>query len=122
MKRSSKLQFDTEIRRNIQIADSSLDYLPEPIIPKKPLDNTRFCLNLLQPSTKKEDPKVLKQKGHDTIILLSKDNMVVAYTDGSSDKSLNRGGAGIYFAHPDGSIHIHRINTGTIVSDFTKYT
>ncbi|GFS88700.1 reverse transcriptase domain-containing protein [Nephila pilipes] len=33
-KRSSTLQFDKEIRRNIQMAHSSLDYLPEPIIPK----------------------------------------------------------------------------------------
>ncbi|GFS88702.1 hypothetical protein NPIL_164191 [Nephila pilipes] len=46
--------------------------------------------------------------------------MAVAYTDGSSDKSLNRGGAESFFAHPDGSIHKHRINTGMIASNFTS--
>ncbi|GFS37036.1 hypothetical protein NPIL_10541 [Nephila pilipes] len=85
LKKSSTLLFDKEIRRNIQMAHSSLEYLPEPIIPKKPPGNTKFCLNLLQLSSKKEDPKVLKRKGLDTITLLSKDNMAVAYTDGSSD-------------------------------------
>ncbi|GFS42739.1 hypothetical protein NPIL_468441 [Nephila pilipes] len=92
LKRSSKLQFDKEIRRNIQMAHSSLDYIPEPFIPKMPPDNNRFFLNLLQSSSKKEDPKILKQKGLDTINLFSKDNMAVAYSDDSSDKSLNTGG------------------------------
>ncbi|GFU51360.1 hypothetical protein NPIL_287011 [Nephila pilipes] len=87
LKRVSTLQYDKEIRRNIQMGHSSLDYLPEPIIPKMPPGNPRFCLDLLQPSSKKEDPKVLKQKDLDTINLLLK---AVAYTDGSSDKSLNR--------------------------------
>ncbi|GFT56421.1 hypothetical protein NPIL_520191 [Nephila pilipes] len=41
--------------------------------------------------------------------------MAVAYTDDSSYKSLNRGGA-----HPDGSIHKYRINTGMIASNFTS--
>ncbi|GFU33472.1 RNase H domain-containing protein [Nephila pilipes] len=78
LKRSSTLQFDNEIRKNIQMAHSSLDYLPEPIILKKPPGNTRGCLNQLQPSSKKENSKVLKQKGLDTINLLSKNNMTVS--------------------------------------------
>ncbi|GFU35545.1 hypothetical protein NPIL_419461 [Nephila pilipes] len=46
--------------------------------------------------------------------------MSVTNTDGSSDKSLNKGGDGVFFAHPDGSIHKHRINTGMIASNFTS--
>ncbi|GFT47544.1 hypothetical protein NPIL_250701 [Nephila pilipes] len=46
--------------------------------------------------------------------------MAVTYTDGSSDKYLNRRGARVFFAHPDGSIHKHRINTGMTASNFTS--
>ncbi|GFU08638.1 hypothetical protein NPIL_14711 [Nephila pilipes] len=81
-----------------------------------PPGNTRFCLNLLQPSSKEEGPKVFKQTGFDTINLLSKDNMAVAYTDGS----LNRGGAGVFYSHPDGSIYKHRINAGMIAFTITS--
>ncbi|GFU58385.1 hypothetical protein NPIL_197201 [Nephila pilipes] len=46
--------------------------------------------------------------------------MAVALPGISSDKSLNRGGAGVFFAHPDESIHKNRINTGVIASNFTS--
>ncbi|GIY54218.1 hypothetical protein CEXT_755011 [Caerostris extrusa] len=43
-----------------------------------------------------------------------------AYTDGSSDKFLNKGGAGIFFLLPNGSKYHHKMNTGLIASDFTS--
>ncbi|GFU98441.1 RNase H domain-containing protein [Trichonephila clavipes] len=68
---------------------------------KKPTKNTCFELELLQPCSKKEDPVTLRQKGLETIAILSQDNFAIAYTDGSSDRSLSNGGAGIILLLPD---------------------
>ncbi|GIY60597.1 hypothetical protein CEXT_447711 [Caerostris extrusa] len=43
----------------------------------------------------------------------------IAYTDGSSDKFLNKGGAGIFLLLPNGSKYHHKMNTGLIASNFT---
>ncbi|GIY69337.1 hypothetical protein CEXT_701031 [Caerostris extrusa] len=43
-----------------------------------------------------------------------------AYTDGFSDKFLNKGGAGIFFLPPNGSKYHHKRNTGLIASKFTS--
>ncbi|GIY21497.1 protein O-mannosyl-transferase Tmtc3 [Caerostris extrusa] len=45
-------------------------------------------------------------KGFDTIDKFSQGNLAIAYTDGSSDKFLNKGGAGIFFLLPNGSSDI----------------
>ncbi|GFX72309.1 hypothetical protein TNCV_4552311 [Trichonephila clavipes] len=74
----------------------------EPLIPKNPPKNTCFELELLQSCSKKEDPVTLRQKGLETITILSQDNFAIAYTDGSSDRSLSNGGAGIILLLPDG--------------------
>ncbi|GFX51841.1 hypothetical protein TNCV_5015431 [Trichonephila clavipes] len=66
-----------------------------PLIPKNPPKNTCFELELLRSCSKKEDPATLRQKGLETIEILSQDNCAIAYTDGSSDRSLSNGGAGI---------------------------
>ncbi|GFV00325.1 RNase H domain-containing protein [Trichonephila clavipes] len=92
----------------------------EPLIPKNPPKNTYFVLELLQPCSKKEDPVTLKQKGLETIAILSQDNFAIAYTDGSSDRSLSNGGAGILLLLPDGNNYKHKINTGIIASNFTS--
>ncbi|GFW98681.1 uncharacterized protein TNCV_2758591 [Trichonephila clavipes] len=68
---------------------------------KNPPKNTCFELELLQPCSKKEDPVTLRQKGLETIAILSQDNFAIAYTDGSSDRSLSNGGAGIILLLPD---------------------
>ncbi|GFT95279.1 RNase H domain-containing protein [Trichonephila clavipes] len=69
---------------------------------------------------KKEDPVTLRQKGLETIAILSQDNFAIAYTDGSSDRSLSNGGAGIILLLPDGNNYKHKINTGIIASSFTS--
>ncbi|GFW83003.1 RNase H domain-containing protein [Trichonephila clavipes] len=48
------------------------------------------------------------------------DNFAIAYTDGSSDRSLSNGGAGIILLLPDGNNYKHKINTGIIASNFTS--
>ncbi|GFU38064.1 RNase H domain-containing protein [Trichonephila clavipes] len=68
---------------------------------KNPPKNTCFELELLQPCSKKEDPVTLRQKGLETIAILSQDNFAIAYTDGSSDRSLSNGEAGIILLLPD---------------------
>ncbi|GFS98317.1 RNase H domain-containing protein [Trichonephila clavipes] len=67
-----------------------------------------------------EDPVTLRQKGLETIAILSQDNFAIAYTDGSSDRSLSNGGAGIILLLPDGNNYKHKINTGIIASNFTS--
>ncbi|GFS72017.1 putative transposable element [Trichonephila clavipes] len=49
-----------------------------------------------------------------------KDNFAIAYIDGSSDRSLSNGGAGIILLLPDGNNYKHKINTGIIASNFTS--
>ncbi|GFW09032.1 probable RNA-directed DNA polymerase from transposon BS [Trichonephila clavipes] len=99
-----------ESRRNLATIKSTnklrsydLDHISrrEPLIPKNPPKNTCFELELLRPCSKKEDPATLRQKGLETIEILSQDNFAIAYTDGSSDRSLSNGGAGILLLLPD---------------------
>ncbi|GFX05718.1 RNase H domain-containing protein [Trichonephila clavipes] len=101
IKRSSNLQLDSEIRKELNLDHSSLEFLQEPLIPKNPPKNICFELELLQPCSKKEDPVTLRQKGLETIAILSQDNFAIAYTDGSSDRFLSNGGAGIILLLPD---------------------
>ncbi|GFT78165.1 RNase H domain-containing protein [Trichonephila clavipes] len=101
LKRSSTLQLDSDIRKELNLDHYSLEFLQEPLIPKNPPKNTCFELELLQPCSKKEDPVTLRQKGLETIAILSQDNFAIAYTDGSSDRSLSNGGAGIILLLPD---------------------
>ncbi|GFW52167.1 RNase H domain-containing protein [Trichonephila clavipes] len=119
LKISSTLQLDSEIRKELNLEHSSLEFLQEPLIPKNPPKNTCFELKLLRPCSKKEDPVTLRQKGLETIEILSQDNFAIAYTDGSSDRSLSNGGAGILFLLPDDN-YKHKINTGIIASNFTS--
>ncbi|GFU98620.1 probable RNA-directed DNA polymerase from transposon BS [Trichonephila clavipes] len=116
LKRSSTLQLDSEIRKELNLEHSSLEFLQEPLIPKNPPKNTCFELKLLRPCSKNEDPATLRQKGLETTEILSQDNFAIAYTDGSSDRSLSNGGAGILL--PDGNDYKHKINTGIIASNF----
>ncbi|GFY18142.1 RNase H domain-containing protein [Trichonephila clavipes] len=120
LKRSSTLQHDSEIRKELNLEHSSLEFLQEPLIPKNPPKNTCFKLELLRSCSKKEDPATLRQKGLETIEILSQDNFAIAYTDGSSDRSLCNGGAGIFLLLPDGNNYKHKINTGIIASNFTS--
>ncbi|GIX90873.1 RNase H domain-containing protein [Caerostris extrusa] len=85
LKRSSTLQLDKDIRSRINLEHSSLDFCSRAPFPRKPPSETKFSLNLLQPCSKKEDSNILKQKDLDTIDKLSQGNLVIAYTDGSSD-------------------------------------
>ncbi|GFS57444.1 RNase H domain-containing protein [Trichonephila clavipes] len=119
LKRSSTLQLDSELRK-LNLEHSSLEFLQEPLIPKNPPKNTCFELELLRPCSKKEDPATLRQKGLETIEILSQDNFAIANTDGSSDRSLSNGGAGILLLLPDGNNYKHKINTGIIASNFTS--
>ncbi|GIX67885.1 RNase H domain-containing protein [Caerostris extrusa] len=112
LKRSSTLQLDKDIRIRINLEHSSLDFVQEPLFPRKPPSETKFSLNLLQLCSKKEDFNILKQKGIDTIDKFSQGNLAIAYTDGSSDKFLNKGGAGIFFLLLNGSKYHHKVNAG----------
>ncbi|GFS58849.1 probable RNA-directed DNA polymerase from transposon BS [Trichonephila clavipes] len=93
LKRSSTLHLDSEIREELKMEHSSLEFLQEPLIPKNPPKNTCFELELLRPCSKREDPATLRQKGLEMIEILSLYNFAIAYTDCSSDRTLSNGGA-----------------------------
>ncbi|GFU39347.1 hypothetical protein TNCV_1716281 [Trichonephila clavipes] len=57
-----------------------------------------------------------KRTGNDSNTL-SQDNFAIAYTDGSSDRSLSNGGAGIIFSSQMVANYKHKINTGIIASN-----
>ncbi|GFV93965.1 RNase H domain-containing protein [Trichonephila clavipes] len=94
--------------------------MQEPPFPRRPPKETKITLNLLRRCSKKEYARILKQKGLGTIEKISQENFAVAYTDGSSDISLNKGGAGILFGLPNKERKTHKINTGLIASNFTS--
>ncbi|GFT64022.1 hypothetical protein TNCV_2314641 [Trichonephila clavipes] len=77
------------------------DDIAEPLIPKThqriPVSNWNCCSHV----PKKEDHVTLRQKGLETIAILSQDNFAIAYTDSFSDRSLSNGGAGIILLLPD---------------------
>ncbi|GFT04885.1 hypothetical protein TNCV_4712591 [Trichonephila clavipes] len=50
----------------------------------------------------KKDPAAIRQKGIEMIEILTQDNFTIAYTDGSSDRSLSNGDAGILLLLPNG--------------------
>ncbi|GFS78214.1 RNase H domain-containing protein [Trichonephila clavipes] len=94
LKRSSMLQLDEDIRIQINLEHSILNVMQEPPFPRRPPKETKITLNVLRPCSKKED--------------------------GSSDISLNKGGAGILFQLPNKERKMHKINTGLIASNFTS--
>ncbi|GFU81065.1 hypothetical protein TNCV_1117171 [Trichonephila clavipes] len=102
------------VRKELNLDHSSLEFLQEPLIPKKQPKNTCFELELLQPCSKKEDPVTLRQKGLETIAILSQDNFAIAYTDGSSDRSIRNGGAGIILLLPDEGLVIFSYSKSAI--------
>ncbi|GFV73391.1 probable RNA-directed DNA polymerase from transposon BS [Trichonephila clavipes] len=72
LKRSSTLQLDSEIRKELNLEHSSLEFLQEPLIRKNPPKNTCFKLKLLRTCSKKEDPATLRQKRLETKEILSR--------------------------------------------------
>ncbi|GIY31627.1 RNase H domain-containing protein [Caerostris extrusa] len=118
LKRSSTVQLDKDIRSRINLEHSSLNFVQEPLFPRKPPSETKFGLKLLFETIQKRRPNILKQKGLDTIDKFSQDNLAIAYTDGSSDKFLNKGG--FFILLPNRSKYHHKMNTGLIASNFTS--
>ncbi|GFS60771.1 RNA-directed DNA polymerase from mobile element jockey [Trichonephila clavipes] len=119
LKRSSTLQLDSEIRKELNLDHSSLEFLQEPLIPKNhqrtPVSNWNCCSHV-----PKKRPCNSQTKGLETIAILSQDNFAIAYTDVSSDRYLSNGGVGIILLLPDGNNYKHKINTVIIASNFTS--
>ncbi|GFV32896.1 RNase H domain-containing protein [Trichonephila clavipes] len=116
----STIQLDSQIRKDLNLKHSTLEFLQEPLIKKKHQRTPVSNWNCRGHIPKKEDPVTLRYKGLETIEILSQDNFVIAYFDGSSDRSLSNGGAGILILLPDGNNYKHKINTGIISSNFTS--
>ncbi|GFX31479.1 RNase H domain-containing protein [Trichonephila clavipes] len=70
---------------------------------KKPTKEYLFRIGIVAAmfQKKKRRPCNSQTKGLETIAILSQDNFAIAYTDGSSDRSLSNGGAGIILLLPD---------------------
>ncbi|GFV40726.1 RNase H domain-containing protein [Trichonephila clavipes] len=67
-----------------------------------------------------EDNSIRPMKSSSMFSQRIRHNFAIAYTDGSSDRSLSNGGAGIILLLPDGNNYKHKINTGIIASNFTN--
>ncbi|GFW29871.1 RNase H domain-containing protein [Trichonephila clavipes] len=95
LKRSSTLQLDSEFRKELNLDHSSLEFLQEPLIPKKKKKPTKeylFRIGIAAAMFQKRRPY----------------------------RSLSNGGAGIILLLPDGNNYKHKINTGIIASNFTS--
>ncbi|CAL1288993.1 unnamed protein product [Larinioides sclopetarius] len=105
----------------INLQHEDLTYIQEPSFPFSPSTKAIINLNLLQLCTKKEPAAVIKEKGLHTIQELSNltQNMAIAFTDGSTDSSLDRGGAGILLTYVNGKSESHKISVSKIASNYT---
>ncbi|GFW33687.1 reverse transcriptase domain-containing protein [Trichonephila clavipes] len=90
---------------------------------KKPTKEYLFLnWNCCSHVPKKRRPCNSQTKGLETIAILSQDNFAIAYTDGSSDRSLSNGGAGIILLLPDVTeFDCPRIITSTIARLRTEH-
>ncbi|GFY28796.1 RNA-directed DNA polymerase from mobile element jockey [Trichonephila clavipes] len=93
LKRSSTLQLDSEIRKELNLDHSSLEFLQEPLIPK-PTKEYLFRIGIVAAMFQKK-----KRRPY---------------------RSLSNEGAGIILLLPDGNNYKHKINTGIIASNFTS--
>ncbi|UYV72129.1 hypothetical protein LAZ67_9001914 [Cordylochernes scorpioides] len=87
--RSSPLQQDNEIRSRIGLEHLNTTYYEQPETTSNFPPNTTLSLHLIEPCTKKDPPNNLKEKALIIISLLKKEDHAIAYTDGSSDETLN---------------------------------
>ncbi|GFW22245.1 RNase H domain-containing protein [Trichonephila clavipes] len=122
LKRSSTLQLDSEFRKELNLDHSSLEFLQEPLIPKKPTKEYLFRIGIAAAMfQKKEDPVTLRQKGLETIAVLSlkitlqSPTLMVPQTDPSAMEVPESS-----YSLPDGNNYKHKINTGIIASNFTS--
>ncbi|GFS97480.1 hypothetical protein TNCV_4262641 [Trichonephila clavipes] len=123
LKRSSTLQLDSEIRKELNLEHSSLEFLQEPLIPKNPPKNTCFELELLRPCSKNEDPATLRQKGLETIEILSQDNFAKSPTPmvPQTDPSAMEVPESSSFSQMLRNLTVPRIMTSTIVRWRTEH-
>lgn len=80
-------------------------------------ENTKIVVHLLKQCSKKEPTTAIHAKG--TIDSYSRENFVFAFTDSSSDETLNNGGAGGNFTFPQDCNTKHfRVGVGKIASNY----
>lgn len=105
----------------INLRHEDLTYVQEPSLPINPPPKATINLDLLRPCKKSEPAAAIKEKGLHTIYELSNptQNLAIAFTDGSSDSSLDRGGAGIFLTYANGKSESHKISVGKIASNYT---
>ncbi|GFW65982.1 probable RNA-directed DNA polymerase from transposon BS [Trichonephila clavipes] len=116
LKRSSTLQLDSEFRKRTQFGSFLLRVPSGAPHSKKPTKEYLFLNWNCCSHVPKRRPCNSQTKRTGTIAILSQDNFAIAYTDGSSDRSLSNGGAGIILLLPDGNNYKHSI----IASNFTS--
>ncbi|GFX16117.1 hypothetical protein TNCV_4703731 [Trichonephila clavipes] len=85
LKRSSPMQFYSEIRILLGLEHNKFSIYQEPLFSAGLPKNTTIIASLLEPCTKSESTSIIKEKGHKTIAKYPQDDFVFAYTDGSSD-------------------------------------
>ena len=98
--RDTTLQFDETTRQQIELEHKKCVILQEPIQNSAQPKNTEIKTNLLESCSKNEPAASIKAKGIKTIDSYPKEDYIFAFTDGSSDETLENRGAGVYFIFP----------------------
>ncbi len=88
------------VRQQTGLEHNTYEILQEPILSSTLPENIKILTHLLEPCSKKELTSAIKIKGDKTIASYSRENFVFAFTDGSSDETLDNGGAGVNFTFP----------------------
>ena len=70
------------------------------------------------PCTKSESKGMIRRKGMDTILNLTKPCLATAYTNGSSDSYCNREGSGVFHTYPNCSDSKHKVPARKITCNF----
>ena len=108
------------VRQQTGLEHSTYDILEEPALPSAVLENTKILTHLLEPCSKREVSEAVKTKCDKTIVPYSREDFVFTFTDGSSDETLNNGGADVNFTFPQsGSTKHFKFSGSKIASNYT---
>ncbi|GFX20312.1 hypothetical protein TNCV_3486701 [Trichonephila clavipes] len=113
------MQFDSEIRIPLAMNITNFLFIRRTSFLSKLPKNTTIVISLLKPCTKNESTSIIKEKRLKTIAKYLQDDLVFAYTDGSSDKTFLNGGSGVFMTTPNDAHYQRVIGAGVIASYFT---
>ena len=101
------------VRQQTGLEHNTYDILEEPALLSTLPENTKILTHLLE----REVSDAIKTKGDKTIASYSREDLVFAFTDGSSVETLNNEGAGVNFPQSGSTKHF-KFGGGKIASNY----